>query len=68
MITQEEHRDALAQALANARIAGHEPAPRFLADVAAVVEGAMTHGQAIRGCADRAHGRNESDLRGFSKT
>jgi len=66
--TQEECRDALAQALANTRIAGDEPAPRFLADVAAVVGGTMTHDQAIRASADKAHGRNESDLRGFSKT
>lgn len=35
---------------------------------AAVVEGAMTHDQAIRASADRAHGLNESELRGFSKT
>lgn len=32
MTTQEERRDALAQALANTRIAGHEPTPLFLAD------------------------------------
>jgi hypothetical protein len=41
MTAKEERRAAMAQALASARISGHEPTPRFLADAAAVVEGTM---------------------------
>ncbi|MBT2336544.1 antitoxin VbhA family protein [Variovorax paradoxus] len=67
-MTTEERRDAMAQALASTRIAGHEPTQRFLADVAAVVEGTMTYDQAIRASAARAHGRGESEPPGFSKT
>ena len=50
----------MAQALANTRLAGHEPTPRFLADVMAVVEGTMTYDQAIGASAARARGRNGS--------
>ncbi|QNK67249.1 antitoxin VbhA family protein [Variovorax sp. PAMC26660] len=63
MTTQEKRRDAMAQALANTRLAGHEPTPRFLADVAAVVAGKMTYDQAIRASAARAT-RNGSGLPG----
>jgi len=52
--TTQERCDAMLQALANTRIAGHEPTPRFLEDVAAVVEGTMTYDQAIRASAARA--------------
>ncbi len=34
------------QALASTRIEGHEPTPEFLADCAAVIDGAMTREQA----------------------
>ncbi|WP_454908295.1 antitoxin VbhA family protein [Variovorax gossypii] len=68
MTAKEERRAAMAQALANTRISGHEPTPRFLADVAAVVEGMMTHDQAIRDSAARVRGRNGSEQPGFSKT
>ncbi|MGJ7499393.1 antitoxin VbhA family protein [Variovorax sp. ZT5P49] len=68
MTTQEKRRDAMTQALANTRIAGHEPTPRFLADVAAVVEGKMTYEQAIRTSAARARSRNGSEPSGLPKT
>lgn len=68
MIAKEERRAAMAQALANTRISGHEPAPRFLVDTAALVEGTMTYDQAIRDSAARARGRSESEPRDFSKT
>lgn len=61
MSTKQERREAMAQALANTRIAGHEPTPRFLADVTAVVEGTMTYDQAIRTSAARARGRAEPE-------
>lgn len=58
MSTTQERCDAMAQALATTRIAGHEPTPRFLEDVAAVVEGTMTYDQAIRASAARASDRD----------
>ena len=61
MTTMEERCSAMAQALANTRITGHEPKPRFLADVAAVVAGTMTYDQAVRASAGRARGRNGSE-------
>ena len=67
MTTKEERRDAMALALAITRIAGHEPKPRFLADVAAVVEGTMTYDQAVRASAARARSRNGSEPLGPSK-
>jgi hypothetical protein len=62
MTAKEERRDAMAQALANTRIAGHEPTPRFLNDVAAVVEGTMTYEQAIFASAARASDRDGVEL------
>lgn len=67
MTTQEERRDAMAQALANTRLAGHEPTPRFLADAAAVVAGTMTYEQAVRASAARARSRDGSEASGLSK-
>lgn len=67
MTTQEERRDAIAQALANTRLAGHEPTPRFLADVAAVVAGTMTYDQAVRASEARALSRNRSEQPSPSK-
>lgn len=67
MTTKEERLDAMAQALANTRISGHEPTPRFLADTAAVVEGTMTYDEAIRASAARARSRNRSELPGPTK-
>ncbi len=67
MTTQEERRDAMAQALANTRLAGHEPTPRFLADVAAVVAGTMTYDQAVHASEARARSRNRSEPPGPSK-
>lgn len=61
MTTKEERGDAIAQALANTRVAGHEPKPRFLVDVEAVVAGTMTYDQAVRASAARARGRNASE-------
>jgi hypothetical protein len=58
MSTKQERRKAMAQALANTRLAGHNPTPQFLADATAVVEGTMTYDQAIRASATRARGRN----------
>lgn len=68
MTTKDERCDAMVQALANTRISGHEPTPRFLEDTAAVVEGSMTYDQAIRDSAARAHDRSESEPRDLSKT
>ena len=61
MTAKEVRGHAIAQALANTRIAGHQPKPRFLADVAAVVAGTMTYDQAVRASAGRARGRNGSE-------
>ena len=46
MTTEAERRIAHEQALANTRIEGHQPTPEFLADVKAVVEGAVTPDEA----------------------
>lgn len=54
MSTTQARCDAMAQALATTRIAGHEPTPRFLEDVVAVVAGTMTYDQAIRASAARS--------------
>lgn len=62
MSTTQKRRDAMAQALATTRIAGHEPTPQFLEDVAAVVEGTMTYDQAIRASAARASERDGVEL------
>jgi hypothetical protein len=40
--TKAQRRLAHEQALASTRIEGHQPTPEFLADVEAVIEGAMT--------------------------
>lgn len=60
VITKEERRYAMAQALANTRLAGHQPSQVFLVDVTAVVEGAMSYDDAIRASAARARGSDKS--------
>lgn len=52
--TEDERRYAVAQALANTRLAGHEPTPDFIADCQAVIEGSLTIEQAIAASARRA--------------
>jgi hypothetical protein len=44
--TEAERRLAHEQALASARLSGHEPTPEFLADCEAVIKGTMTQEQA----------------------
>lgn len=58
MTSKAERRYAMDQALASARIEGHQPTPEFLANVEMVVDGRMTYEQAVRASAVRAAGRN----------
>lgn len=45
-LTEAEHRYNMEQALANTRLAGHEPTAEFLADCEAVIRGQMTREEA----------------------
>ncbi len=54
-----ERRMRLEQALANTRIEGHEPTAEFLADMDAMIEGALTPEQARQRIIARAQAADE---------
>ncbi len=67
MKTKALRRMANEQALASAKLEGHEPTESFLADTEAVANGTMTHDQARTNSLARALRASDDEERGLKR-